>query len=129
MPMKNSMELVKRRRPGSEPIPAFIKMLEEYEQTCLSLGVIHQQPPTQEMKTIKRQAGPMPPSNGPTKRTRTVGPAIGPAIGPAAGPIHDQQSDQKATAFPSATGGSEEEAGIESESSKDHGAIGPSLGP
>lgn len=80
MNLEDSMELIRQKRPEAEPIPAFIKQLQEYEQECIGLGVISQQskrkcedgtkPVTKKRKAI----GPV----GPPKRAAMIGPSLPP---------------------------------------------------
>jgi hypothetical protein len=78
--LTDAMALVKRRRPTAEPIPAFVKMLERYEETCKQLGAIHTS--RADPASSKRRTGPTLPQGDNAKRKREIGPAMGPVSVP-----------------------------------------------
>jgi hypothetical protein len=81
MQLTDAMALVKRRRPTADPIPAFVKILERYEETCKQLGAIDSS--SAYLAPSKRCMGPtLPPGNN-AKRKREIGPAMGPVSVPA----------------------------------------------
>jgi len=71
MTLKDAMMLIKRRRPEAEPIPAFLDLLERFEQTCnTSSG---------HKRKTKKQLQVVGPTIGPSVGPRTIGPSIGPS--------------------------------------------------
>jgi hypothetical protein len=80
MQLADSMALVKRRRPTADPIPAFVKMLERYEETCKQLGAIRSS--SVDPAPSKRRTGPMLPPGNNAKRKREIGPSMGPVSAP-----------------------------------------------
>jgi hypothetical protein len=137
--LTDAMALVKRRRPTAEPIPAFVKMLERYEETCKQLGAIHAS--SADPSPSKRRTGPtLPPGNN-AKRKREIGPAMGPisvptdeshsreskfigVIGPPTGQL--QEKPRARVIGPERPGVSNVEAIDDGGSGQ---AIGPPLGP
>jgi len=120
MPLKQAMVLVKRRRPQAEPIPAFCKMLESYEDTCRSLGLIK----SEDTSDKRKSEAPLSSQDVTAKRKRTIGPSIGPslpkkqtkdkkvkrqAIGPASGPLRKENSKESIGPHRTAIGPSSEQ--------------------
>jgi len=92
MPLDAALALCRRRRPGADPIPAFLAQLRKYEERCRELGVIKEPASTTFGGGFVR--GPL---TGPVRGSGSViGPAmgpvrekstpIGPVMGPSAGP-------------------------------------------
>jgi hypothetical protein len=137
MKLTDSMALVKRRRPTADPIPAFVKMLEGYEETCKQLGAIRSS--SVDPAPSKRRTGPMLPPGNNAKRKREIGPSIGPAsvptdesresksigvIGPPTGQL--QEKPRARAIGPERPGVSDEQAIADGGTRE---AIGPTLGP
>ena len=81
MPLEDAVALVRRRRPKAQPIPAFVEILERYEQGCRKQGSIKSTADTATSASVKSPPGPALPTKH-AKRPRPIGPAIGPAAGP-----------------------------------------------
>lgn len=81
MTLQDSMALIQKKRPQANPIPAFYTQLQEYEKTCMDLGIF---------KTVER-------SKPETKRLAPIGPSVMPKkqriIGPAAMPASIDEKD------------------------------------
>lgn len=80
MTLDDAMELVQRRRPEVDPIPAFLNMLRDYELQCRSQGDIASDSATKKFGN-KRAAAVVGPSGPSPNRSR---PRIGPSLPPPA---------------------------------------------
>lgn len=79
MSQSKALEMIKRRRPAAEPIPAFREILGTYEAKC------EKERESTAAEAKKRAGGDCEDDKGKEKR-RKAGPSIGPSIGPQVGP-------------------------------------------
>jgi hypothetical protein len=73
MTLQDSMALIQQKRPQANPIPAFYSQLQEYEKTCMDLGIFKSR-----SKPETKRLAPIGPSVMP-KKQRIIGPAAMPA--------------------------------------------------
>ena len=94
MTLNEAQRLVERRRPQAAPIPAFMEMLQEYEQTCRAVGAIAA---SSDEPKVSRKRGPVPriPQGPPNKQRPRV--VVGPMPPPSGGRT---SVDAKATPKP-----------------------------
>lgn len=92
MTLQDSMALIQEKRPEANPIPAFMSQLQEYEKTCMNLGVFQHSKLKRDSvernhKPEQKRRAPIGPSAMP-KKQRVIGPA-------AAMPSRTETTDQK----------------------------------
>ena len=80
MSLNDAMAFIRQKRPEVAPIPAFMSQLQEYEQMCIELGVVHDSKRKHEnsggdKKSAKRRIGP---AMGPPQRV--IGPSLLPSV-------------------------------------------------
>ena len=80
MSMDKALELLKEKREGVDPIPAFLEQAREWEDKLINEGVLS--------KNNDKNKPNVNPSEGSSKRR--IGPALGPTIGPSMGPSLEQ---------------------------------------
>jgi len=76
MTLQDSMALIQQKRPQANPIPAFYSQLQEYEKTCMDLGIFKS---VERSKPEAKRLAPIGPSNIMPKKQRIIGPAAMPA--------------------------------------------------
>ena len=79
MPFSTALQMVQRRRPAADPIPAFHDILKTFEAKCIEERDKEGKP------TTKRGTSSTEDTGGKAKRQK-VGPSIGPSIGSSVGP-------------------------------------------
>ncbi|CAB9502331.1 specificity protein phosphatase 15 [Seminavis robusta] len=135
MSLQGALEMIKRRRPAAEPIPAFHEILVQYEAQCDK-----ERGKGDNTKKTKRSLSPTRNPHEEKKRPR-VGPSIGPALPSAAttsiGPEMPPSSKAKAAIGPtmppskneSRIGPTMPESSSETETNDASSTIGPALPP
>jgi len=76
MTLQDSMTLIQEKRPEANPIPAFLDQLQEYETTCIDLG-IYSSSKSEKSKVETKRRAPIGPAAMP-KKQRVIGPAAMP---------------------------------------------------